>query len=131
MEWLDILQKTLISGGVLYLLVDRFARTREQRGTDSAGMVQQIDSAFEKTLETVMTYSQGVIDKMRENDERDEKIVSGFVWRDMQVWLSSENQFNYKAAYDLAVQTKGGGQISRRYSNLGITRILYTTSSRR
>lgn len=73
MEWLDILQKTLISGGVLYLLVDRFARTREQRGADSAGMVQQIASAFEKTLETVMTYSQGVIDKMRENDERDEK----------------------------------------------------------
>lgn len=73
MEWLDIFQKTLISGGVLYLLVDRFARTREQRGADSAGMVQQIASAFEKTLETVMTYSQGVIDKMRENDERDEK----------------------------------------------------------
>ena len=25
----------------------------------------------------------------------------------MPVWLSTENQFNYKAAYDLAVQTKG------------------------
>lgn len=25
----------------------------------------------------------------------------------MSVWLSSENQFNYKAAYDLAVQTGG------------------------
>jgi hypothetical protein len=25
----------------------------------------------------------------------------------MPVWLSSENQFNYKAAYDLAVQTGG------------------------
>jgi hypothetical protein len=25
----------------------------------------------------------------------------------MLVWLSSENQFNYKAAYDLAVQTGG------------------------
>jgi hypothetical protein len=25
----------------------------------------------------------------------------------MQVWLSSENQFNYKAAYDLAIQTNG------------------------
>jgi hypothetical protein len=25
----------------------------------------------------------------------------------MQVWLSTENQFNYKAAYDLAVQTQG------------------------
>lgn len=37
----------------------------------------------------------------------DEKIISGFVWNDMPVWLSSENQFNYKAAYDLSVQTGG------------------------
>lgn len=36
-----------------------------------------------------------------------ENIISGFVWRDMPVWLSSENQFNYKAVYDLAVQTNG------------------------
>ena len=41
------------------------------------------------------------------NKRTDEKILSGFIWNDMQVWLSSENQFNYKAAYDLAVQTKG------------------------
>lgn len=37
----------------------------------------------------------------------DEKILSGFVWNDMPVWLSSENQFNYKVAYDLSVQTGG------------------------
>lgn len=41
------------------------------------------------------------------NKRTDEKILSGFVWKDNQVWLSSENQFNYKAAYDLAVQTNG------------------------
>ena len=41
------------------------------------------------------------------NKEIDNKILSGFVWNDMPVWLSSENQFNYKAAYDLAVQTNG------------------------
>jgi hypothetical protein len=41
------------------------------------------------------------------NKDIDKKIMSGFVWKDMQVWLSSENQFNYKAAYDLAVQTNG------------------------
>ena len=39
--------------------------------------------------------------------ETDKKILNGFKWKDMQVWLSSENQFNYKAAYDLAVQTQG------------------------
>ena len=37
----------------------------------------------------------------------DEKILSGFVWNGFPVWLSTENQFNYKADYDLAVQTNG------------------------
>lgn len=41
------------------------------------------------------------------NKRTDELILSGFTWKDMPVWLSTENQFNYKAAYDLAVQTKG------------------------
>lgn len=41
------------------------------------------------------------------NAETDWKIKSGFTWKDYKVWLSSENQFNYKAAYDLAVQTNG------------------------
>lgn len=41
------------------------------------------------------------------NADVEAKILSGFSWRDMPVWLSTENQFNYKAAYDLAVQTGG------------------------
>ena len=41
------------------------------------------------------------------NQKIDEKILSGMMWNGMKVWLSSENQFNYKAAYDLAVQTNG------------------------
>ena len=41
------------------------------------------------------------------NQKIDERIISGLVWKNMKVWLSSENQFNYKAAYDLAVQTNG------------------------
>lgn len=41
------------------------------------------------------------------NEKIDAKIVSGLVWKGMSIWLSSENQFNYKVAYDLAVQTNG------------------------
>lgn len=41
------------------------------------------------------------------NKEIDRKILQGFTWNDMKIWLSTENQFNYKAAYDLAVQTNG------------------------
>lgn len=41
------------------------------------------------------------------NDKINKQILSGFTWNDMCVWLSTENQFNYKVAYDLAVQTNG------------------------
>lgn len=41
------------------------------------------------------------------NRKIDQEILTGFVWRGNSVWLSMENQFNYKAAYDLAVQTEG------------------------
>ena len=47
------------------------------------------------------------------NARTDEKIVGGLVWTPqaggdpIPVWLSSENQFNFKSAYDLAVQKQG------------------------
>lgn len=41
------------------------------------------------------------------NERTDKKILSGFAWEGQSIWLSSENQFNFKAAYDLAVQTQG------------------------
>lgn len=41
------------------------------------------------------------------NKKIDNAILSGMSWNGMRVWLSSENQFNYKAAYDIAVQTSG------------------------
>ena len=41
------------------------------------------------------------------NKQIDERILNGLVWNGMKIWLSSENQFNYKAAYDLAFQTNG------------------------
>lgn len=41
------------------------------------------------------------------NRNVDEKILCGMTYNGMQVWLSIENQLNYKAAYDLAVQTDG------------------------
>lgn len=41
------------------------------------------------------------------NNITDKKILSGFVWNGMKVWLSTENQFNYKSMFDIAIQTKG------------------------
>ena len=48
------------------------------------------------------------------NAQTDGRILSGFVWKGMDVWLSTENQFNYKSAYDLAVQT-GGASLPVRF----------------
>ncbi|MBR1652597.1 MAG: hypothetical protein IJ692_04320 [Alloprevotella sp.] len=42
------------------------------------------------------------------NQQTDQTILSGFEYEGDPVWLSAENQFNYKSAYDLAVQTDGG-----------------------
>ena len=47
------------------------------------------------------------------NKRTDEKILGGFEYTpdgtetSVKVWLSSENQFNFKAAFDLAIQTEG------------------------
>lgn len=48
------------------------------------------------------------------NSRVDERILTGYEWNGKRVYLSSENQFNYKAAYDLAVQT-GGGNLPIRF----------------
>ncbi len=37
----------------------------------------------------------------------DEKIVNGYVWQGKNVYLSLENQNNFKAAFDFAFQTQG------------------------
>ena len=41
------------------------------------------------------------------NAQTDENVLTGFVWNNKPVWLSMENQFNFKSGYDLAVQTNG------------------------
>lgn len=63
---------------------------------------EERDFSHKPTIEEIQDFVVGV-----ENDKIDSAILSGFEWNGMKVWLSSENQFNYKAAYDLAVQTNG------------------------
>lgn len=41
------------------------------------------------------------------NSEVNARILGGFIWNNIPVWLSAENQSNFKAAYDLAFQTSG------------------------
>lgn len=73
MDWLETIKEIILGGGIVYLLIDRFARTKEQRGTDAAQMIKQVAEAFEKTLATSTTYSQDVIEKMREDRRSEDK----------------------------------------------------------
>ena len=41
------------------------------------------------------------------NELTDQKILSGYQWNGNNVWLSTENKFKFKAAYDVAVQNGG------------------------
>lgn len=54
---------------------------------------------------TLAEIQQVVIDSINANT--DNKILNGLTWKGLPVYLSTENQFNYKAEYDLAVQTSG------------------------
>lgn len=58
-----------------------------------------------KTYPTIDEIKESILTDI--NSQTDEKILKGFVWNNKPVWLSSENQFNFKAAYDLAIQTQG------------------------
>lgn len=71
-------------------------------GTDDTVSFMEEDILHKPLLDEIKSIVREGINK-----ETDNNILSGFIWKDMSVWLSSENQFNYKAAYDLAVQTNG------------------------
>lgn len=70
--------------------------------SDTIGTWTEHTFLHERTIRQIKDF---ILDEM---DRRiDQKILSDFKWNDMKIWLSTENQFNYKAAYDLAVQTQG------------------------
>jgi hypothetical protein len=60
------------------------------------------DILHKPTLQEIKSIVIGGINKQTE-----EAIQGGFHWRDIPIWLSIENQLNYKTTYDLAVQTNG------------------------
>lgn len=54
---------------------------------------------------TVREVKQDISDLI--NAETDAKILTGFTWNGKPVYLSTENQMNFKAAYDIARDTQG------------------------
>lgn len=70
--------------------------------TDETGYNWRKNYDHKPTLEELKQDIEALV-----NSVIDEKIYTGFTWNGKPVFLSSENQFNFKAAYDLAVQTNG------------------------
>ena len=94
-----------------------FARFKEDGGrfVIGYGLTQLTDTLYEwfeitiykrqQPIVTLADVKNAIIDGI--DAQTDERILSGFAWNDKPVWLSSENQFNFKAAYDVAVQSEG------------------------
>ncbi|MDO4929630.1 MAG: hypothetical protein Q4E59_00695 [Bacteroidales bacterium] len=79
-------------------------RARWNVATDEEGVTtwQEADYDHQPTLkELIATVSAW------QNAQTDAAILEGMTWEGFKVWLSAANQMNYKAAYDLAVQTDG------------------------
>lgn len=73
-----------------------------QPGEDGAATYMEEEFQHKPTVEEIRKTIVGWY-----NRQTDEAILSGFEYDGNMVWLSSENQFDYKAEHDLAVQTGG------------------------
>lgn len=82
-----------------YLLIFGFDKDNK---TDESGWQWRKNYDHKPTIEELKEDIHSLL-----NQEVDNAILSKFVWNGKKVWLSSENQMNFKAAYDLAFQTLG------------------------
>lgn len=79
-------------------------RFDKQKENDTVYSYQQIlypyKPSFEAIKEAILGYFNGLCDT---------QIYSGYTYNGYTVWLSQENQMNYKTNYDLALQTSIAG----------------------
>lgn len=95
-----ILQKYIVRWDVKpYFRKDEITSEEVQSGYDYCEKWLNHKPTMDEVKEIVLSGMNAIIDQ---------RLLEGFEWNGMAVWLSSENQFNYKAAFDLAVQTGGG-----------------------
>ena len=82
-------------------------RVRWDVSMDKDGVTTCIEAEYDHkpTMDEIKTLIIGYY-----NDQCNQKILSGFSYEGSSVWLSVENQFNYKAAFDVAFQTIASGR---------------------
>ena len=89
--------------------------TNRRRGIWSYGITRNRDtegvqrSYMEETFDHLPALAEikAVINEWY-NRKITDTIESGYVWNGLKVWLSTENQMNYKTAYDLAFADRRG-----------------------
>lgn len=82
-----------------YELIYGFGKDRED---DETGWNYRQRFDHRPTLDEI----KGIIETQI-NSDTEAKILTQFSWNGKPVWLSQENQMNFKAAYDITVQTNG------------------------
>lgn len=92
-------------GLTYYLGGERLSEPKRELPEDFEERMRPIDELASEAEAQGLTPLAYIREKI--NERTDVRILSGFRWNGIAVWLSSENQFNYKAAYDLAQQTGG------------------------
>lgn len=73
-----------------------------QKNNDGLVTYMEADFTHKPTIDEIKDLIIGWM-----NQSIKDEILSGFMYNNNTVWLTPENQLNYKAAYDLAVQTDG------------------------
>ena len=99
-----------VAGGAGVKLLERVSPVKDKwrirwdvtPGGDGNATWMEAELEHRPTVNKIRTLICGWI-----NDRTEEKIRTGFEYGGYPVWLSMENQANYKAAHDLAVQTGG------------------------
>lgn len=69
---------------------------------DETGWNWRLRLSYRPLLEEIKEAIIGAI-----NSDTDERILRGFTWQGIPVWLSTENQINLKASCDMARDTSG------------------------
>ena len=79
----------------------KFVKSNSQVGTGMCSY-SYIKYAYKPSVNTIKNDLDEII-----NYFVTDKITNGFYWKDSNISLTKENQMNYKASYDLAVQSGG------------------------
>lgn len=109
---MELIKGNIETGGKMIVCLDPYKKDYLVLWDKKVEVIEEVENTsymaerFKKlpTLEEVQPLILGYY-----NSLCDDEIKTGLFWDGSRVWLTTENQFNYKAAFDFAFQTKVSG----------------------